>query len=101
MRPAYTSCSAAGRDRVSVVIKRLSTASAALMLAGCATMPARVPYTLSDLEAGQVMNAEPIRYSTNGSEQEYHQLGETLDAQRKARGLEPPRTLLALSGGSD
>jgi hypothetical protein len=81
--------------------KRLTALIAALMVGGCATMPARAPYTLSDLAAGQVMNAEAIRYSTSGSEQEYRLLGEMLDAQRKARGLEPPRTLLALSGGSD
>lgn len=77
-----------------------SVLAGASLLAGCATMPPRTPYTLSDFNAGQVM-AEPIRYLTNGSEQEYRQLADTLDAQRRAKGLEPPRTLLALSGGSD
>lgn len=99
-------CSKAGREaragRCGPVFRSLlGTAITATLLAGCATVPARNPYTLAELSSARVLGAEPVRFWADDAEQEYDRWRTTLLQQRTTAGLGIPQTLLALSGGSD
>ncbi|WP_068085241.1 patatin-like phospholipase family protein [Novosphingobium rosa] len=73
----------------------------ALALAGCAIAPPRVPYTLADLAAGQVIDGDPVRFWAKGDDQAYGAWRSKVLAQRQAASMPLPSTVLALSGGSD
>ena len=85
----------------SVFSKLLGAAAAACFLAGCATTPARTPYTSADLASARALPGEPVRFWANGADEQYQTWNNTLLAQRQAAGSGAPSTLLAISGGAD
>lgn len=83
---------------------RLSHAAAILLaigLSGCATAPPRVLYTASDLAVASPIEGDPIRFWASNDDAKYQKWGASMAAQRQAASLPLPKTLLALSGGSD
>ncbi|TCM14386.1 patatin-like phospholipase [Novosphingobium sp. PhB165] len=71
------------------------------MLAACATMPPRSPYSVGDLAQASAVQAQPVRFWAKGDDAAYRRWGEILRQDRAESGLAAPATLLALSGGSD
>jgi len=74
---------------------------ASLALAGCATMSPRTPYSAADSIRASPLPHEQVRLWATGDDAAYGRWRRSLLADRAAHGLASPRTLLALSGGSD
>ncbi|OAN54212.1 patatin-like phospholipase family protein [Sphingobium sp. TCM1] len=72
-----------------------------LALAGCATMPARIPYSSADSIAASILPGEPVRFWAKGDDDAYRRRAAKVIADRGATPVDKPRTFLALSGGSD
>lgn len=76
-------------------------AAIALALGGCATTPARIPYTATEAMSAAALPKRLVRFWSEGDDAKYAQWSTDLLADRQRSGLERPKTLLALSGGSD
>ena len=72
-----------------------------LALSACATLPPRIPHTLFDQDAATVLGDEPIRFWSRGDDARYSAWSARMLNDRQAASLGRPRTILALSGGSD
>lgn len=84
-----------------LALRPVSAVLMSLALAACATMPARTPYTPGDLARASVLPGQTVRFWGQGDDDAYRLWSEALRKDRAASGLVAPRTLLALSGGSD